>query len=353
MAENTLFTPEQVTRSTIAATRYVSTLARRAAVDYSSDFSAGRGATVNVRRPIVLDPAREYGQADRRDGESIRYSALLSDVVPLTFDSQIYNAVVLPDEIDTFTLQDAETQLAVPMGQTVAEAINAKIVSALNTVQAGLSAADKAPKGKYVGEDGKSYDTLKALEDAGTKFVAFGNKTSVKDANLTAKTHDDVMGVIRYAKRLLDDRQVPRMGRILVVGSGWAQAILAQDNLQKAHESASDGALREAIIGRISGFEVIEESSLDPYAAYALDPQGVALALRAPRVPQGVSFGKSLAVDGFALRYIHDYDPDHLQDRAVVSVFATAAVVDPQRIVKLTGTEGFEEKKPATPAVAS
>ena len=46
------------------------------------------------------------------------------------------------------------------------------------------------------------------------------------------------------------------------------------------------------------------------------------------------------------MRYLQDYDPDHLTDRAVVDTFAGAQVLDPQRIVKLDGADTIVDEAP-------
>ncbi|WP_187974037.1 hypothetical protein [Corynebacterium poyangense] len=143
-------------------------------------------------------------------------------------------------------------------------------------------------------------------------------------------------------------------GRYLVVGSGWAGALLSQPNLFKVNEAGTDGLLRDATLGRLYGFTVVEDYAIDPYAAYALQRDAVTLATRVPVAPRGAAFSSTASADGFTLRYLHDYDPDHLQDRAVIDIFAGASVLDPQRIVKLTGKAGIEEAPAtATPAGAA
>ncbi|MDU7512644.1 MAG: hypothetical protein E7K57_08210, partial [Corynebacterium sp.] len=63
---HSLYTPEQAARSTLAAVRYQSTLARRLAKPLTGVQQAGRGMTVNFASPIYIDPARVYTRDMRR-----------------------------------------------------------------------------------------------------------------------------------------------------------------------------------------------------------------------------------------------------------------------------------------------
>lgn len=342
--QHLLYTPEQVSTSSLAALKYKSTLARIVNQDYSREIVAGRGASVTVKRPILIEKARVYTADDREAENQIVYSNLLEPYTSVNISDQVYNAVKLPDDFQTFTLTDIERQVVAPMAESVAEKLNSIVAGAFDSVPAGLTAADKAAKGKLVGEDGKTYDDLNALREAGTQFAAYGAKVTVPAASLTAKTNEDVLKTIRAAHQLFGERGVPMDGRFLVVGSGWEAALLSQDLLNKVNESGSADQLRRATIGSLYGFQIIADYTIDPLAAYAVQRDAVTLVTRTTAAPRGASFASTASAEGFTLRYLQDYDPNILTDRAVVDTFAGASVLDAQRIVKLTGTSGFEEK---------
>lgn len=351
--EHLLFTAEQVATSTLAALRNRSTLARIVNTDFGRDFVPGRGAAVTVKQPVMIDKARVYTADDRAAENPITYSALYEPFTSMKLTDQVYNAVKLPDDFTTFTLADMERQVVAPMAESVADAVNNVVATAFTGVDAGLTAVDTGTKGQYVGGDGKSYADLRALREAGTTVAGFGlglKKTSglVKDADLTAKTNKDVLRVIRAAKRLMDLRGVPAQGRTLVVGAGWSAAILSQPQLNLVDAAGTDGLLRDATLGKLYGFTIVEDNAIEAYDAFAVQRDAVTLATRVPVIPRGVAFGQTASAQGFTMRYMHDYDVDHLQDRAVVDTFAGASVLDAQRIVKLTGTDGMEEPAEAT-----
>lgn len=354
--EHLLYSAEQVATSTLAALRNRSTLARIVHTDFSREFVPGRGAGVTVKQPVMIDKARVYTEADRKVEAAITYSALYEPYTSMRLTDQVYNAVKLPDDFATFTLTDMERQVVAPMAESVADAVNNIVASAFGSVEAGLSAVDKAQKGYYVGSDGQGRETVTELREANLPLVGYGlglNGRSgiVKDADLTANSNAEVLRTIRAAKRLLDLRGVPAQGRTLVVGPGWSAAILSQKNLNLVDAAGTDGLLRDATLGRLYGFDIVEDAAIDVYAAYAMQRDAVTLATRVPAIPRGVAFGQTASAQGFTVRYLHDYDVDHLQDRAVVDTFAGAKVLDVQRIVKLTGADGIEE--PAEPSTVS
>ena len=106
-----LYTPEQAARSSLGAVRYQSTLARRLAKPLTGVQQAGRGMTVNFKSPIFIDPARVYTRDMRRSETPIEYSDLYQDNLSIELTDQVYNAVKLPDDFYTFTLENLEQQV--------------------------------------------------------------------------------------------------------------------------------------------------------------------------------------------------------------------------------------------------
>lgn len=348
--KHTLYTPEQVATSMIAALRFKSTLARLITLDFSKEFANGRGSTVDVRRPKILDPARKRTKTQQDNEEKLLYSTLTQGWVPVTLEDQIYNALKLPDHFHTFNLEQLEEEVIAPMGESVAEALNVLVVETMKTTKAGLTDADQAAKGKYVGENGTAYDSIDALHAAKTKFAAFGVGATVKASELNPTNIEDVLPAITAAHQLMGQRGVPLGSRSLAIGADWERVLLDHPQLLKANESGSTGALREAMIGRLKAFNVVVDYNLDPREAYAFDRQAVVLSTRAPKIPLGAAFAKHIHMGGFAMRWLQDYDSDITTDRALVDTFAGASVLDPQRIVKLTGKATMTQPKSASGA---
>lgn len=344
------YTPEQVSSVTLEALKLRSRLARIVTTGLGKDFQGGIGQTVSVKAPTIVDPAKIYNDTLRHSGEKIKYSNIFQPVKSITITDQAYNAVPLTDEARTFHIQDLGREVIAPLAETVAEEINTRIVAALRTVPEGLSKADTAGRGKLVGADGTVYDSIDDAAAAGVRDVSAGADVTVKAGQLKAKKHSDVRKVIRYAARVLKERGVPTTGRYLIVGSAWAQALEADSSLTKVNEAGTADLLRSSIIGNLSGFTIVEEPLLEPGEAYAYAVKGVGLALVPPAQAAGAPFQARVSTDGFAFSYIHDYDTDYLQDRAVLSTFVGSEVLDPQRVLHLEAADGIEE--PAAPAAS-
>lgn len=354
-----LYTPEQAARSTLAALRYQSNLARLVATNIGLEAIPGRGARVNIKRPIIIDPARAYTQEQRQAEEPIKYSDIFQGYTSVALGTQVYNAVKLPDDFVTFTLESLEQQVIAPMAQTVADRLNRVVVEALETVSEGLSKVDTAEKDSLVTADGKVFKgdgklaKYRAEDPHGDYFGGLGVGISTAQAKalgaaLAPSSLGGVLRAIRTAHQVLSLRGVPLQGRTLAVGANWEAALLGLDNLNKVNEAGTGDVLNSATLGRLYGFTIVVDYGLGPNDAFAFQTEGVYLATRTTAPPRGAAFSSTVAANGFTLRYLQDYDPTILTDRAVVDTFAGARVVDPQRILRLKGAESMVE--PAGPA---
>ena len=186
------------------------------------------------------------------------------------------------------------------------------------------------------------------MDSDGSNFAGFGAGISSRlaasvEANLAPSNLGQVLRAIRTAHQVLGLRGVPLQVRTLVVGANWEAALMALDNLNKVNEAGNGDVLRNATLGRLYGFTIVVDYGVDPNDAFAFQTQAVVLATRTTAAPRGASFSSTVAAQGFTLRYLQDYDPTILTDRAVVDTFAGARVLDNQRILRLTGQDGMTE----------
>ena len=139
------------------------------------------------------------------------------------------------------------------------------------------------------------------------------------------------------------------------MGADVETAFLSTPLLVRADTSGSTAALRDASIGRIAGFETFVSQYLDPDTAYAIHRSAFVLANMSPVVPDGAPYGASQAYNGYAVRWIRDYDPMYLRDRSVLSCLVGCSSVNDGeqltgplrgehddenvRIVKITGVQ--------------
>lgn len=286
---NTLYTPQQAARSTLAALRYLTTLPRTVRQDFSQEFVAGRGQVVNIKNPITAGNARTYTPANRTARDAIVFDELAQDTIPVTLDTQVYKAIRLPDNFATFTLTSLETEVIRPMAESVVDGVTAPLLTEMNAV----------------------------ATDAGVPALAADGSNA--------------LDVLIELRAVLNARKVPMTDRYFALTPQAEAAFLRLDQLQKVNESGTDGVLREAILGRLMGFTIVTDPGLTKSVAYHRD--AFAHVTRPSKQPQGAAFSSTIAQDGFALRYLQHYNPLQLEDQAVVDTFAGAETLSATRAV--------------------
>lgn len=289
---NTLFTPEQAARSTLAALRWLTVLPRTVRQDFANEFVAGRGQVVNVRGPAKVGPARTYTKANRDARAAIVFDEIDQDTVPVTLEDQVYSAVRLPDDFATFNITDMEDQVLRPQAEAVVDGVTAPLVAEMNAVAA--------------------------------------------DGDIPALTATNIRTVLIAARSVLNARKVPMADRFVALSPAAEAAALSDELLQKVNESGSDGVLREATIGRLFGFTLVADPNLDDGTGIAYHRDAFALVTRPSRNPEGAGASATVAQDGFALRWLRHYNPLQLEDQSVVDAFVGAATLDPQRAVSFS-----------------
>ena len=350
---NRLYTQTQVSKYALAALRHNSLLARLIRADVSTDFSGAVGTTVNIKGPAHVGTARKYTDAERKAGTAITYDDITGTDRPVTITSRLYKAVKLPDEDVTFRIDDLAREVIRPSAEAVVDGVETELVKVLLTAK-GVTNQDKGTDNQYFDTTDKKHDSLTDFDnEASLRFNGIGLALKYTDADLTVNNRDEIEDAILTARNLLTARGVEKANRYLAVGANASFALNKLKVLNSvAHSGASD-TLREAEIGRYKGFTVIEVPGLGVDDMIAFHADAVGLALRVPKPPRGAGFATTVSQDGYALSYIEDYDPDHLQDRAVTSVFIGASLLDFQRAVKFTLKTGFHKKAaPASTAPA-
>ena len=286
---NTLWTPEQAARSTLAALRYLTTLPRTVRQDFSAEFVPGVGNVVNILNPISAGTARVYTAANRAARDAIVFDDLSQDTIPVTITDQVYKAVRLPDDFATFDLVSLEQQVLRPQAESVVDGVTAPLLTEMNAVAI----------------------------DAGVPLLAADGSNA--------------LDVLIELRAVLNARKVPMNDRFFAITPAAEAAFLRLDQLQKVNESGTDGVLREAIIGRLFGFTIVVDPGLTRSVAYHRD--AFAHVTRPSRNPEGAAKSATVAQDGFALRWLQHYNPLQLEDQSVVDTFVGAETLDADRAV--------------------
>jgi hypothetical protein len=256
----------------------------------SAEFRGAYNDVVNLRLPAILE-SNEYAWRNNRASE-IDVDDLTETLVPVTLDHDIYSAVAVTDEELTLDIVDFNEQVLMPQVKAVARGVEDLIASTM---------------------DGGTY--------ASTLDLASG---------ATAGDADSAWNVLVAARKALNNAEVPRDSRVLLVGSDIEAELLLDERFIRV-DSIGDGAttaLREATINRLGGFTIVGSNAIDPSVGYAFHPTAFAFANVAPMVPDGVVKGSRDSYAGLALRWIRDYEARKLRDRSVVSTFAGCTSVE-------------------------
>lgn len=163
------------------------------------------------------------------------------------------------------------------------------------------------------------------------------------DATSTAA--DDIDTVLD-AREYLSDNDAPAEDRWMACAPDIISRLLKLDQINRVDASGSSDGLRNAIVGRLFGFNIVECNALTAGTAVAYHRSGFALAVRPPANPRGASSSSQASAQGIGLRQVFQYDASTAQDQSLVSTFAGAAAVyenesgdDNARFVKIgTGT---------------
>lgn len=284
---HTIVKPEKIAAAAVVALEkqlVIPALMQREGID---QYKGAENDTINVKIRGVL-PFHTYAWRNNRSSP-ITFDDYAERSYPVQFGGNIYSAVKLTDEQADFDLNRWAELMAV---QTEA-------------VGRGLEyeAADTVVNAPYA--------------------VTLGGAVSGRDKRAT----------LVAARETLNKLRCPMDGRVLLVDSNWEAALLNDDKLnlaQNVGDIEAQNALREATIGRRFGFDIVTSLELPANMAVAMIPSAFVFASGAPGVPASIKSGGTAAYNGVALRWLQDYDPDHLQDRSVVNTYrGFREVVDP------------------------
>lgn len=261
------------------------------------EFSGGNGDTITVRVP---QPSAARTQAS--PGAALTADDVNEIGVDVTLAHK-YHLKNITDQELSYDLENFARQITLPQAQAVALGVEDSLASVMNTLSG---------QGAAVNWD-------------------------------ASPTEADDKDTILDAREFLGDADCPPEDRYLAVAPDIASRLLKYDFLSRVDASGSGQALREAILGRVFGFNVVESNALDAGESVAYHKSGFVLAARAPVAPRGATSSSSASAQGIGLRQVFQYDASHAQDQSLVSCFVGAAAVyedttgtDNARFVKIT-----------------
>ncbi len=289
---NAFLNPEKIISQGLGLLQRELILPRLVARKGLSDYKGTKNTTVDIKIPSILK-AREYEWRTR--SKAIETDELEEFSIPVTLNKHPYSAVAITDEELTFDINSWGEQVARPQIRAVAEKLESYIAKAME-VDANYRHEVDWEQGDPEGDDRSLWRTL------------------------------------TRCNRRLNEENVPVDGRVVLLGSAAEEAALNSKHLVDVDTSGTSGVLREAILGRMAGFTLIGRcNSVDPEFVVAFHTTAFALGNVAPVVPEGAKAGAGMTFDSLAMRWIRDYEADHLRDRSVYSAFAGAISVEDGR----------------------
>ena len=245
------------------------------------EFSGSNGDTITVRVP---QPSAARTQTN--PGDALTADAINEVGVDITLAHK-YHLHNITDQELTYNIENFARQISLPQVNAVAVGVEAALASVIN---------------------------------------ALGATDATVNWDATPTEADDIDTVLR-ARKFLGDNECPPEDRFLALAPDLVMRLLKYDFLQDASQSNSDDALRNAVIGRLFGFTVVESNALDAGESIAYHRSGMAMAVRAPLAPRGAASSSSASAQGIGLRQVFQYDASVASDQSLVSAFVGAAMV--------------------------
>lgn len=252
------------------------------------EFAGDNGDTITVR---VRTPRSASIQTN--PGDPITPVALNETPVDVKL-SHLYDATRLTDQDLSLNLVDFGVQVTQPQVAAVATGAEDRLATAMNAVAA----------------------------DASFTLAASAADTDAK---------------VQQAREALSEANVPAGDRYLACAPDIITRLLSVDKFVRADAVGDGTAIREATVGRIYGFSVIESNGLTAGTAVGYHMSGFVFANRVPVPPRGLSSQQTATATagGVGMRQIFQYESLNLRDMSVLSTFAGASVVDADRVFKL------------------
>lgn len=240
--------------------------------DAVGDFAGAKNDTISIRLPAYA-PARtrllRSGAARVKDNIHQRK-------VDVTLDTDVYKDIGITDEELSLDIANFGLEILTPVVQGIGLELEQEIADEIS---------------------GATYQTT---------------------LTYTAGTDDPYTDVALVARSRLNAAHVPLQGRVLLVGSTLEAEMLGHS---KFIDLDANGVMRNGVIGRIAGFDVVSSPAIAPNEAYAFHRTAYAMGQRAPVVPAGAPWGASQSYQGLAIRTVRVFDPNLVEDRFVADAW--------------------------------
>lgn len=284
MPGNVLITQKvgNVASQALGILRWQTMLPRLLTYDFGTSGSLAKGDTVNIPKPATLTAAA----FNRTNG--IVTQDIVESSIPVVLSNIWDVSVVLKDEQLLLDLTNFGRQVTEPAVRAIAGKMETEAVALLKSTT-----------------------------------------TSVKTVSRT-----DPIGSLIEATATLNQAQVDPGGRTLIVGTTLAAYIKKNPSLLNASQSNSDGALRDASMGRLVGCETYESPYVAADEGYIFGREAAVFVTRA-LTSLGSEYTVASTFESVALRTSIAHDINKKQTVASFDTLQGAKVLDDARIVPL------------------
>ena len=281
---NTILTPDIIAREALMVLRNNAVMANLVHRDYSSEFVAGVGDTITIRKPAAFEAKEFNGNIDVQDTTETGVSVKMDKHLDVSF-------AVTAKQL-TMDIEDFSKQLLVPAMQAIADKVDRLLLA------------------------------LKA------------------DITQSVPATDSVQNDVIDARAYLTKAAAPLTDRRFVYGSEVETKLLKTDLFISAEKVGDEGtALRTASLGTKYGmdFYVDQNADIAGVDAMAFHKNAFALVTRPLALPQGAAKASIVDYDGFGLRVVQDYDINTKTDTISIDMICGVKTLDPKLAALIDG----------------
>lgn len=274
---NTFLTPSIIAREALMVLRNNAVFANLVHRDYSSEFVAGVGDTITIRKPAKFEAKEFTSEIEVQDASESSVAVKMDKHLDVSF------AVTAKDM--AMNIQDFSEQLLVPAMQAFADKIDKYIIALIDAIS-----TNKVTQASNV-------------------------------------TREDIVA----ARKFLTANAAPLTERRFVYNSDTEADLLNTDLFISAEKVGDTGtALREASLGRKFGMDFYVDQNMDEGTAKAVafHKNAFALVTRMLQQPQGAAKSATMNYDGFGLRVVYGYDITKKTDTVSIDMLCGVKTLD-------------------------
>lgn len=273
---NNFLTPDIIAREALMVLRNNAVMANLVHRDYSSEFVAGVGDTITIRKPATFE-AKEYAG-------SISVQDANETGVPVKMDKHLDVSFAVTSKQLSMDIEDFSKQLLVPAMQAFADKVDQYLLGLKADISNSVPATNAA--------------------------------------------QNDVIDARAY----LTKAAAPLTERRFVYGSDMETKLLKTDLFTSAEKVGDEGtALREASLGRKYGMDFYVDQNADTVgiSGLAFHKNAFAFVTRPLAIPQGAAKAAIVDFDGFGLRVVQGYDLNTKTDTISIDMICGVKTLNP------------------------